>query len=99
MPPRGGAVAVVGARLVDVSIHGMAIESLVPLEPESVHRFRLVVEGRKVDLDVRVASCRAHLRDDRPVHGIGMEFLGMSPEDRQHLAAVLEPLHGEPVES
>ena len=40
-----GAVGVVGAKLVSVSLYGMMIDSPVPLERDSVLSLRLVVRG------------------------------------------------------
>jgi hypothetical protein len=93
MPSRGGVISVIGAGLLNVSQHGMAIESLVLLETESLHRFRLVIAGRTVDLDARVASCRALPdRGTRRTFAIGVEFLNVPPDIDQQLAAVLESL-------
>ena len=54
--PRGGAVSVVGAALVNVSSYGMMIESPVPLEREAVLQFRLMVAGEKTDVGPAVAG-------------------------------------------
>ena len=84
-------MSIVGGRILDVSAHGMRMESFMALESESVHRFRLVVAGEKLDVDCRVACC---LRLD-PVKrrfGVGMEFVGMSDEHRDKLAAAIMPL-------
>src|SRR5215510_13637631 len=45
VPARGGAISVVGARVVNVSAHGMLIESLVPMERELILTLRVVVAG------------------------------------------------------
>ena len=84
---RGAAVSVVGAALVNVSSYGMMIESPVPLERDAVMQFRLVVAGRKADVDARVASCT-------PVPGarryaVGLEFVGIPPETERRLVRVL----------
>jgi hypothetical protein len=92
MPAEGGPVSVVGARLVNVSPFGMMIESLVPLEEESLHRLRLVVAGRNYDAEARVAACTARPGPLRRVYGIGMEFRRLAPEARAQLKSVLSPL-------
>jgi hypothetical protein len=92
MPHLGGVVSVVGARLVNVSVGGMLIESLVPLESESVHRFRLIVAGENVDVEARVASCIAKPGEKRRSYGIGMEFQRMPPGAKERLVQVLSEL-------
>jgi len=83
----GGAVSVVGARLVNISSYGMMIESPVPLEREAVLQFRLVVAGRKADVDARVAACTAVPGSRR--YAVGLEFSRIEPEAQQRLMRVL----------
>jgi c-di-GMP-binding flagellar brake protein YcgR len=92
MPPDGGVVSVVGARLLNVSAGGMLIESLMPLESESVHRFRLIIAGEKVDIEAKVASCVARTGEKRRSFGIGMEFKRMPPGAKEQLGQVLSEL-------
>jgi hypothetical protein len=92
VPPDGGVVSVVGARLLNVSAGGMLIESLMPLESESVHKFRLVVAGEKLDIEARVASCIAQPSGKRRSYGIGMEFKEMPPGAKERLLQVLSEL-------
>ena len=87
MPAHGGAVSVVGARLVNVSSYGMMIESPVPLEREAVMRFRLVVAGEKTDVDARVAACTPVRGSHR--YAVGLEFLHIAPETQRRLIRVL----------
>jgi hypothetical protein len=88
MPPTGGLVSVVGARLVNVSPYGMMIESPVPLKSDVVLSFRLVVAGRKADVEVRVVAC-APLPGTRRRFGAGLEFSRISAETRALLVQVL----------
>lgn len=90
MPAEGGVVSIVGATILDVSTHGMRIESLVPLESESVHRFRMAIAGEKVDVDARVACCQ-RLDPVKRRFGVGMEFVGMDEAWRGKLADALQP--------
>jgi c-di-GMP-binding flagellar brake protein YcgR len=83
----GGAVSVVGARLVNISSYGMMIESPVPLEREAVMQFRLVVAGRKADVDARVAECTAVPGSRR--YAVGLEFSRIEPEAQARLVRVL----------
>jgi hypothetical protein len=85
----GGPVAVVGANLVNVSPYGMLIHSPLPMQTDSVHRFRLVVADEKKDIEARVARC---LPKGKHHYGIGLEFVGVAQDFREHMAAVLAPL-------
>jgi hypothetical protein len=85
----GGPVAVIGANLVNVSPYGMMIHSPLPMEPDSVHRFRLVVAEEKKDIEARVANC---LPKGKHHYGIGLEFIGVPEEFREQIAIVLAPL-------
>jgi hypothetical protein len=85
--PGGGAVAVVGAALVNVSSYGMMIESPVPLEMEAVMQFRLVVAGQKTDVDARVAACTPVPGGRR--YAVGLEFVRIAPEAQERLVRVL----------
>ena len=86
-PVAGGAVSVVGARLVNISSYGMMIESPVPLEREAVLQFRLVVAGHKADVDARVADCAAVAGSRR--YAVGLEFARIDPDAQQRLVRVL----------
>ena len=87
MPPVGGPVSVVGARLVDVSAYGMMIESPVAMTEDAVLQFRLSVEGRKTDVSARVACCTS--RPGTRSYGIGLEFLDLPAEVRDQIRDVL----------
>jgi hypothetical protein len=88
MPPVGGPVSVVGARLVDVSAYGMMIESPVAMTEDAVLQFRLSVEGRKTDVSARVACCTSR-PGTRRSYGIGLEFLDLPAEVRDQIRDVL----------
>jgi hypothetical protein len=100
VPPTGGAVSVVGAHLVNVSIHGALIESLVPMESEAVMPLRLLVGGQKVDIEARVVQCTASQGERRRVYRIGLEFLAIPAPIRDLLTDALKlpfsPLTGPP---
>jgi Tfp pilus assembly protein PilZ len=91
MPETGGPVAVVGARLLDVSPYGMMIESPVALTQDAVLQFRLVVEARKVDVSARVAACAAR-QGARHAYGVGLEFLDLPADVRDQIRDVLARL-------
>ena len=88
MPATGGPVSVVGARLVDVSPHGMMIESPVAMTEDSVLKFRLSLEGRKADVSARVACCRPR-PGGRHSYGVGLEFLDLTADVRDQIRDVL----------
>lgn len=88
MPPRGGAVAVVGARLRNVSRYGMLIESPVPMARDAIVRLRLLVAGRPADVEARVAACTPQAGTH--AYGVGLEFLQVDTFDRERIEAVLE---------
>lgn len=84
----GGPVAIVGGRLVNVSPYGMLIESPLPMQPEAVHRFRLVIGSEHADVEARVTACApggAHRFQ------IGLEFVTSDDALRSRLAGVLKP--------
>jgi PilZ domain-containing protein len=90
MTPPANPVSVVGARIVDVSPFGMMIESPVAISPDAVIPFRIVVAGRTSDVSCRVATCRPAAGDDQRHFGVGLEFLDLAEESRNHLREVLQ---------
>lgn len=85
----GGPVALIGARIVNVSPFGMLIHSPLPMEPEAIHRFRLVIATESRDIDARVAVC---MPEGKRRYGVGLEFVGVSDEFRAQMARVLGSL-------
>ena len=83
------AVSVVGAQLLNVSAYGVLIESLVPMETDSVMPLRLIISGTKVDVDARVANCYAVAGEKRRVYRTGLEFVSLQPDVRERLAEAL----------
>jgi Tfp pilus assembly protein PilZ len=88
MPPTGGPVSVVGARLLNVSPYGMLIESPMAMTADSVMQFRLVVGGEKTDVEARVAACTAQ-PGTRRAYGIGLEFTAIDDGIRERLREIL----------
>jgi PilZ domain len=89
MPATGGIVAVVGARLVNVSPYGMAIESPVPLSQDALMPFRLQVQGQKSDVEARVAACTAVTDGGRRRYAVGLEFVAISEDLRERIRQAL----------
>jgi len=78
-------VAVVGARLIDISHHGLQIEAPVPLAPDATMKLRLLIGGVRAEIGVRVATCRRQpLGRGRP-WGVGVEFVEVAPEERERI--------------
>lgn len=82
-------VAVVGARVISVSMYGMLIESPVPLEPEAILPLRLVVRGHKADVEARVAACTP-LPGTRRAFGVGLELVRIDEMARGRLDEAVE---------
>jgi PilZ domain-containing protein len=78
-------VSVVGARILEVSPFGMVIESRIAIAPDAVLPFRIVVDGRTSDVSCRVATCRPAAGAEQRHFGIGLEFLDLPAESRDHL--------------
>jgi hypothetical protein len=89
MPPRGGEISVVGARLVDVSAHGMLIESLVPMEEGLSLRLRVVIAGEKHDIEARVAYCSLLASGRRRLYGVGLELSSIPSAAQERLREIL----------
>ena len=85
-----GAVAVVGAKLVSVSLYGMMIDSPLPLERDSMLSLRLVVQGHKSDVEARVAECSiGGASVARKRYGVGLEFTDIPGDTRERLEQTL----------
>jgi hypothetical protein len=89
--PRGGPVSIVGGELVNVSPYGMCIRSRLAMEAEAVHRFRLLIEDEKADVQARVAVCHSA---GPHRYEIGLEFVE-APEVRARLTSVLAGLRSD----
>ncbi len=89
LPPRGGEIGVVGARLVSVSVHGMLIESMVPMEENSTLQLRMLIAGVKADVEARVACCSILSHGRRRLYGVGLEFSAIPETARKRLRELL----------
>jgi hypothetical protein len=84
-----GPVTVIGAHLVNVSPYGMLIHSPLPMQPEAVHRFRLLIENEQEDVEARVAMCQP---EGKHRFDVGLEFVGRVDDLRTRLIRVLARL-------
>ncbi len=84
----GGAISVVGARLLNISRYGMLIESPVPMVAEAVLQMRLVISGRAADVETRVAACTP--QPGLRAYGVGLEFTRLTEADRARLDQALD---------
>ena len=90
MPEVNAPVRVVGARLVDVSPFGMRIESPLAMQEDSVLPFRMLIEGRPVDVACRVAMSRPGEGSRGRWHEIGLDFLDLEDADADRLRVLLQ---------
>ncbi len=88
LPPRGAAISVLGARLLNISRYGMLIESPVPLARDAVLELRVTIQGEPSDVRARVAVCTA--QPGLRVYGVGLEFEALDPRTRERLERALE---------
>jgi hypothetical protein len=84
----GGAISVVGARLLNISRFGMLIESPVSMVPDAVLPMRLVIAGRAADVETRVAACTP--QPGLRAYGVGLEFTRLAEADRTRLEQALD---------
>ena len=82
-------ISVVGTRLLNISRGGLLIEAPIPLAPESNLRLRLVVGGKKTELDTRVTDCRRRLAAGPRPWGVGIAFTDVPRETLDRLEDLL----------
>ena len=90
VPPVGGPISVVGAKLLNVSSYGLLIETPVPMDAGQAMPLRMLVRGEKLDVEARVVDCRAG-QGPRRFH-VGLEFLSLPPAAKERLAEALHAL-------
>jgi hypothetical protein len=69
-----------------LSLGGALLESTLPLQPESVHRFRFALDGQVTDIQARVRHVTPWLSptgEDRYL--IGLEFLAVPSTTRDQI--------------
>ena len=96
VPSRSSAISVIGARVLNVSAHGMLIESLVPLEREQTLTLRVVLAGHNTDVRARVACCSILGSSRRRVYGVGLEFAAIPEAAHRRLLETLATIKGVP---
>lgn len=96
VPSRSSAISVIGARVLNVSAHGMLIESLVPLEREQTLTLRVVLSGHKTDVQARVACCSILGSSGRRVYGVDLEFTAIPEAAHRRLLETLVAIKGVP---
>jgi len=96
VPSHTGAISVIGARVLNVSAHGMLIESLVPLEREQTLTLRVVLAGQNTDVRARVARCSILGSSSRRAYGVGLEFAAIPEATHRRLLETLATIKGEP---
>ena len=86
--PDGTLRAQVEARLLDLSLGGALFLIAATLEVGAVHAFALDLDGRTVWVQAEVRHCRPS--PDRSGHQVGVQFVGIDPQDETLLRAYLE---------
>ena len=88
-PAADGTVrAQVPARLLDLSLGGALFVIATTLEIGAVHDFALDLDGRTVWVQAEVRHCRP--RQDGSGQQVGVQFVGVDPQDEHLLRAYLE---------
>lgn len=65
--------------VLDLSLHGVQIETPFPLQNNSLHDFRLNLDERSVVVKGRVVHCQVgNLREQEVCYRSGMEFIEVS---------------------
>lgn len=80
--------AQVPARLLDLSLGGALVVIATTLEVGAVHDFALDLDGRTVWVQAEIRHCRAS--QDGSGHQVGVQFVGVDPQDEHLLRAYLE---------
>jgi len=66
--------------ILNISIKGMLMESAAPLHNDSLHDFRLALDGRSVVVKGRVVYCKiGELREGAVLYRCGVEFVELPP--------------------
>ena len=84
-------------RIVDVSQHGMQVESTSALPPSGECDIWLPTDGGDVKMRIRVQRCRARFVQAQEgyrglVYQAGLEFLEMSQQARSALVSIIDKL-------
>jgi hypothetical protein len=85
---RGTARAQVPARLLDLSVGGALLHLPAPLAVGAIHDFALQIDGQTVWVQAEVRRCEPSERD--PGFHVGVQFVGIDPQDERVLRAYLE---------
>ena len=93
--------------ILNISIGGMLMESPAALHNDSLHDFRLSLDGRSVVVKGRVVYCKiGELREGGVLYRCGVEFVELAPHVadaigefvKVHKAARPPIIDGEPIE-
>ena len=83
----GSARAQVAARLIDLSLGGALLELAACLDVGAIHDFALQLDGETVWVQAEVRHCH-QVRPDG--FQVGVEFIGIHPQDERRLKAYVE---------
>jgi hypothetical protein len=83
--------------IVNISIKGMLMEAAAPLHNDSLHDFRLSLDGRSVIVKGRVVYCKiGELREGGVLYRCGVEFVEPAPHAQAALADFVAVHKGPP---
>jgi PilZ domain len=89
----GAAAVVQPVTIKQLSRGGALLETAVPLQPNSLHEFRLALGERSVIVKGRVAHCRVSDVDQEHVrYRAGIEFVELPPATADAIGAFIEDL-------
>jgi PilZ domain len=77
------------ARVLQLSAHGMMVETTVPLSPRDAHEFRLTLNGHALQVKTRVVHSRMAVDRDDVTYVSGLEFVEVDPATAGEIAAFI----------
>jgi c-di-GMP-binding flagellar brake protein YcgR len=77
------------ARVLQLSAHGMMVETTVPLSPRDAHEFRLNLNGHPLQVKTRVIHSRMAVDRDDVTYVSGLEFVEVGEAAASELQAFI----------
>ncbi len=85
--PAGSVRAQVAVRVLDLSMGGGLLVVPTPLEVGAIHDFAIDLGGAGIWAQCEIRHCRK--ADRGPGYHVGVQFVGIDPQDERHLRAYL----------
>jgi c-di-GMP-binding flagellar brake protein YcgR len=77
------------ARVMQLSAHGMMVETTVPLSPRDTHEFRLSLTGHPLQVKTRVVHSRMAVDRDDVTYVSGLEFIDLDEGAASEIASFI----------